>query len=61
MVRRSLALVLPLAMMLGLVFAEASFSVPARADCIGPQCCGYGQVWNYRDRACEVPGGFSGR
>ena len=39
----------------GLGFGAVNLAPPAKADCVGPQCCGYGQVWNYRDRDCDVP------
>jgi hypothetical protein len=53
---------LPILIALGLGFVgTVNLAPPAQAGCVGSQCCGYGQVWNYRDRDCEAPGMDSGR
>ena len=46
---------------LGLFLETATLSRVAEAGCVGQQCCGYGQTFNYREQTCEVPGSGRGR
>ena len=46
---------------IGLFLEMATLSRVAEAGCVGQQCCGYGQTYNYREQTCEVPGSGRGR
>lgn len=56
MTLRLIKAALPILIAFGMGFGAVSVTLPAQAACVGQQCCGYGQVWNYRDQDCEVPG-----